>query len=101
MKQSKLRKRRVVRYAIMYFMMFFLFFILVVGPVIVVKFMAVPQLDIMTLQQPTNWNNNDTTAKETGNGLPGDADSTGADATASASASAFAFKHMARFVYES
>lgn len=59
MKQSKLRKRRVVRYAIMYFSMFFLFLILVVGPVIVSKFF-IPELSIMNLEQPTDWNNNDT-----------------------------------------
>jgi 1,3-beta-glucan synthase len=60
LKQSKLRKRRVVRYAILYFSMFVLFLVLIIGPVIVSKFMKVPSLSIMQLQQPDNWNNNDT-----------------------------------------
>jgi len=60
LKQSKLRKRRVVRYAILYFLMFFLFLILIIGPVIASKFIATPKLSIFALQQPDNWNNNDT-----------------------------------------
>lgn len=34
LKQSKLRKRRVIRYSIMYFAMFVLFLILIVGPIV-------------------------------------------------------------------
>ncbi|KAK5126315.1 hypothetical protein LTR85_010551 [Meristemomyces frigidus] len=59
LKQSKLRKRRVVRYAIMYFSMFFLFLILIIGPIIASKFISF-SINIMQLQQPSDWNNNDT-----------------------------------------
>jgi len=40
--------------------MFFLFLILIIGPVIASKFIATPKLSIFALQQPDNWNNNDT-----------------------------------------
>lgn len=66
LKQSKLRRRRVIRYSILFFSLFVLFLILVAGPAIVVKFMEVPPLDVFELQQPTDWNNNDTTMEETG-----------------------------------
>jgi len=59
LKQSKLRKRRVVRYAIMYFSMFFLFLILIIGPIIASKFVSF-SITLMQLQQPSDWNNNDT-----------------------------------------
>jgi 1,3-beta-glucan synthase len=75
LKQSKLRKRRVVRYAILYFFMFFLFLILIVGPAIVGRFVgdslfgtssslagSIP----LNLLQPATWNNNDTSNKHTG-----------------------------------
>lgn len=70
LKQSKLRKRRVVRYAILYFSMFVLFFILIIGPVIANKFGVFKDFGTSTfkgleggsfaLLQPTNWYNNDT-----------------------------------------
>lgn len=40
--------------------MFFLFLILIIGPVIVSKFINTPSLNVFQLQQPDNWNNNDT-----------------------------------------
>lgn len=83
LKQSKLRKRRVVRYAILYFSMFVLFILLIVGPVVAKKFIDIPRIDIMELQQPTNWNNNDTSASDTGTARG----SGGARATASSTRS--------------
>ncbi|GAB7361321.1 hypothetical protein MBLNU230_g1377t1 [Neophaeotheca triangularis] len=68
LKQSKLRRRRVIRYAILFFTMFILFLVLVAGPVIVSNFMDVPSLDVFELQQPTTWDNNDTTGEATGAG---------------------------------
>lgn len=65
LKQTKLRKRRVVRYAILYFTMFVIFLVLIVGPVIVGP-KIIPSLSKVTvladqhLIQPNNWNNNDT-----------------------------------------
>lgn len=51
--------------------MFVLFIILVVGPVIAKKFIEIPQIDVMDLQQPSNWMNNDTSAEETGTAVNG------------------------------
>ncbi|KAH9819855.1 Glycosyltransferase family 48 protein [Teratosphaeria destructans] len=89
LKQSKLRKRRVVRYAILYFSMFVLFIILVVGPVIASKFISVPKLDIMQLEQPDNWNNNDTLGTS----------QTGTALGAAAATSAGAVKRSVMFTY--
>ena len=76
MKQSKLRKRRVWRFAVLYFVMLVIFVALIAGPIVAGK-----QLDLsfdipMQLLQPTGLNNNDTrndtmtgtgaSAKETG-----------------------------------
>jgi 1,3-beta-glucan synthase len=78
LKQTKLRKRRVVRYAILYFCMFVLFFCLIVGPAIAAKFGVFDNMSdpvgALHLLQPTNWYNNDTeNFKQTGAGLPGSA----------------------------
>lgn len=60
MKQSKLRKRRVWRYAVLYFFMLVVFVALVVGPVVAGKQLKL-NFDIpMQLLQPTGLNNNDT-----------------------------------------
>lgn len=73
LKQSKLRKRRVVRYAILYFVMLVVFIALVVGPVIIGK-LGINLGSISSslpkgLYQPTNWKNNDTmNATQTGTG---------------------------------
>ncbi|KJX93391.1 1,3-beta-glucan synthase component like protein [Zymoseptoria brevis] len=87
LKQSKLRKRRVVRYAILYFTMFVLFVALIVGPVIVLKIRKeVPDFGTLPLQllQPANWKNNDTTNKVTGTrNVGGGASATGGAARAS------------------
>lgn len=64
LKQTKLRKRRVVRYAILYFCMFVLFFALIVGPAIAAKYGVFNGVgdpaSSLHLLQPTNWYNNDT-----------------------------------------
>ncbi|KAK6423984.1 1,3-beta-D-glucan synthase [Elasticomyces elasticus] len=71
LKQSRLRKRRVVRYAIMYFSMFVLFLVLIVGPIIAGKYISF-ELNVMNLQQPSNWKNNDTLGtSQTGTALAG------------------------------
>jgi len=55
----------------MYFSMFLLFIVLIVGPIIASKFID-PQISIMGLQQPANWNNNDTMgSSQTGTALTG------------------------------
>jgi len=73
MKQSKLRKRRVWRYAILYFVMLIVFLALLVGPIV-----AATQISSLTshttipldLLQPTHQNNNDTRGTtETGTAL--------------------------------
>lgn len=83
LKQSKLRRRRVIRFAILYFIMLIIFVALVVAPIFAGKFLnhlpAIP----MNLLQPTGKNNNDTTSEETGSPSADGAAAT-ADATASA-----------------
>jgi len=68
-KQSRLRKRRVIRYAILYFVMLIVFLVLIIGPVIVRKYIkSLPSIP-MELLQPTGQNNNDTTTGVTGSAL--------------------------------
>ncbi|KAI9670085.1 MAG: 1,3-beta-D-glucan synthase [Trizodia sp. TS-e1964] len=71
LKQSKLRKRRVIRYAILYFVMLVVFIALVVGPVMAGKFLkSLPSIPL-NLLQPTGQDNNDTLAKMTGTAVGG------------------------------
>lgn len=80
MKQSKLRKRRVWRYAVLYFVMLVVFLALIVGPIVAsptitksTKSLKVP----MDLLQPVGQNNNDTRGtNQTGTGAPGRAGAT-------------------------
>lgn len=66
MKQTKLRKRRVIRYAILYFVLFVVFIALIVGPVVVGRIVDL-SFDIpMDLLQPVGLNNNDTSSSVTG-----------------------------------
>merc|ERR1711967_212233 len=98
LKQTKLRKRRVVRYAILYFSLFVLFLILMVAPTVARQMGVSVSLDIMQLQQPTDWKNNDTLgSSDTGTAL-GTAAATGASASASGSAERM---RRAYFYYES
>jgi 1,3-beta-glucan synthase len=70
LKQTKLRKRRVVRYAILYFVILIVFLCLIVGPIVAAKFIQIPSnlADSLPLKimQPTGYNNNDTTTSTTG-----------------------------------
>jgi len=66
LKQSKLRKRRVVRYAILFFTMLILFIVLIVGPIIASKFLKTLPSIPDNLLQPTGLDNNDTTSSHTG-----------------------------------
>lgn len=77
MKQSKLRRKRVIRYAILYFTLLIIFVGLIVGPIV-----AGPMLPDniasnvngfgFALYQPNNQNYNDTQgSKQTGTGMPG------------------------------
>jgi len=87
MKQSKLRKRRVFRYSMLYFFMLIVFLVLIIGPAV-----AGPQLISLTksitipmnLLQPSNQTNNDTGGPETG--ASGDATGSGVAATSTAAA---------------
>lgn len=68
MKQSKLRRRRVIRYATLYFVMFVVFIGMIVGPSVAgTKVPAlsdlgkqIPEVAGLRLVQPNNQNNNDT-----------------------------------------
>ncbi|TAQ85822.1 hypothetical protein B7494_g5835 [Chlorociboria aeruginascens] len=91
MKQSKLRKRRVWRYAVLYFVMLIVFVALLVGPIVGGKSLDLASLTsslgstFSQLIQPTGQNNNDTRGRnQTGTG----AVSNGATASASAGATA-------------
>jgi 1,3-beta-glucan synthase len=72
LKQSKLRKRRVWRYAVLYFALLILFVALLVGPIVAGSKILTPSLENkipMQLFQPINQNNNDTrNFTETGTG---------------------------------
>lgn len=97
MKQTKLRRRRVIRYAILYFILFVVFIALLVGPVVAGKFLKLNMSIPMDLLQPTGLNNNDTSASTTGSCLngacpgAGDAASTGSASTATGAARFMAF----------
>ena len=78
LKQSKLRKRRVIRFAILYFGMLVIFLALIIGPVIAKRFVTIPGGIPMDLLQPTGQNNNDTLGtSQTGTALLGGAVATG------------------------
>jgi len=94
MKQSKLRKRRVWRYAMLYFLLLVIFLALLVGPIFIGK----SNLDlsqklstpISNWIQPSGLNNNDTLNRtETGTGCKtcsGAASTSGSSATGGAGA---------------
>ncbi len=76
MKQSKLRQRRVWRYAVLYFVLLIVFVALVVGPVVAgsmirnsTKSLTSDSKSTMYLFQPVGLNHNDTRNRtETGTG---------------------------------
>jgi len=83
MKQSKLRRRRVWRFAVLYFALCILFLALLVGPIYAGKFVsnisALANIP-MHLLQPSNQSHNDTGGAQTGTGAV-----SGAAASATAS----------------
>ncbi|CCD34547.1 glycosyltransferase family 48 protein, partial sequence [Botrytis cinerea T4] len=89
LKQSKLRKRRVWRYAVIYFALFIVFLALLIGPLIVGKKILTDSLTSkipFKLYQPIGQDNNDTRGyNETGTGC---VTCSGASATASSTAAA-------------
>jgi 1,3-beta-glucan synthase len=80
LKQSRLRKRRVIRYSILYFALLVLFIVLVVAPIVAGKYLTFANIPV-NLAQPTGLNRNDTLSKETGTAVATDG---GAAATAAA-----------------
>ncbi|SPO05075.1 probable 1,3-beta-D-glucan synthase subunit [Cephalotrichum gorgonifer] len=80
MKQTKLRRKRVFRYAVLYFLLLAVFLGLIIAPTIVgpkLPKSAFPSaLDDYKLVQPINQNNNDTTAEPTGDPKKGGGDKT-------------------------
>lgn len=78
MKQSKLRRRRVIRYAVLYFILFVVFMAIIIGPAVVGK-KIMPDLigmfdkigDFVLLQPRDLDNNNTNGTSETGTGMPG------------------------------
>ncbi|KAK4942493.1 1,3-beta-D-glucan synthase [Elasticomyces elasticus] len=88
-KQSRLRKRRVIRYAILYFIMLILFVVLIIGPVIVRNYITdLPKIPLQLIQ-PTGQNNNDTSGAITGSALHNfGQDATGAADTAAGTTAA-------------
>lgn len=73
MKQSRLRKRRVIRFATLYFFLLIVFILLFFGPIIVSKFIDLNSFGSIPLDllQPTGQNNNDTFSSVTGSALNG------------------------------
>ncbi|KAL4920320.1 1,3-beta-glucan synthase component-domain-containing protein [Aspergillus aurantiobrunneus] len=76
LKQSKLRKRRVVRFAILYFAMLVLFLVLLIAPLIARNkgqsiFDSFDGNELLSgLIQPLDTDNNDTIVSYTGSGIP-------------------------------
>ncbi|KAL9603654.1 MAG: hypothetical protein Q9219_000973 [cf. Caloplaca sp. 3 TL-2023] len=91
-KQSKLRKRRVIRFATLYFIMLIIFVALLAGPLVVAKLkISLPDIP-MQLLQPTGLNNNDTSSSPTGRALHGGSGAASGTGAASSSAAAETFK---------
>ncbi len=94
MKQSKLRKRRVWRYAVLYFVMLVVFLALLVGPIVAgsqiqsaTKSLTSDPTSTYNLIQPVGQNNNDTRDREA-TGISGGASDTGAASTAASTSAA-------------
>jgi 1,3-beta-glucan synthase len=71
LKQTKLRRRRVIRYAILYFVILVLFIALIAGPIVAGKYLKLGMEIPMELLQPVGLNNNDTAETVTGSCLLG------------------------------
>lgn len=86
-KQSRLRKRRVIRFAVLYFVLLISFILLFFGPIIVANFVDLSSLGKsipLDLMQPIGQDNNDTFASITGSALVNFGDGSGAAATSAA-----------------
>jgi 1,3-beta-glucan synthase len=101
MKQSKLRRRRVIRYAILYFVMLVVCVGLVVGPVVAGKNIPSSLLSPLKgtdLVQPTGLNNDDTMSRTptgTGSiGYTGEGTASGSDVLATATVSSEAARML-------
>lgn len=79
MKQSKLRRRRVIRFAIMYYVMFVVFIALIVGPAVAGKMFkksgnplesSLSSLDFRLIQPNYQDNKNTNGTSQTGTGNP-------------------------------
>ena len=99
LKQSKLRKRRVIRYAIMYFALFFLFLALIIAPIVAgskangaIANLA-GKLPGYPLAQPTGLNNNLTVSTYTGYWAGGTPGRTAASATATSTRARLALRN--------
>lgn len=71
-KQSRLRKRRVIRFAVLYFILLISFVLLFFGPIIVANYVNLGTLGKsipLDLMQPTGQDNNDTFSSVTGSAL--------------------------------
>ncbi|THW56617.1 1,3-beta-glucan synthase component GLS1 [Aureobasidium pullulans] len=98
LKQSKLRRRRTIRYAILYFTLFVIFIVLIVAPMVAGKFLDLPVTTLpMNLMQPTNLKNNDTTSQTTGTAVAGATDAAGTSGGSSESSAAA--RRFAHFMY--
>ncbi|KAI0127976.1 glycosyltransferase family 48 protein [Xylariales sp. AK1849] len=91
MKQSKLRRRRVVRFAVLYFVMVIVFVALIVGPIVAGKYIpsSLSSSIPMQLLQPSGQDiDNTRNETQTGTGNPS---YSGAGSTATASSNKFRF----------
>ncbi|KAF2685605.1 glycosyltransferase family 48 protein [Lentithecium fluviatile CBS 122367] len=97
LKQTKLRRRRVIRYAILYFVLLVVFVAVMVGPVVAGKYVPSSLLTSipMDLLQPTGLNNNDTKTTTTGDCLLGKCPEAGGDAASTGSADSTARRFLA------
>jgi len=105
LKQTKLRKRRVIRYAILYFLLLVVFLALIVGPIVAGKFLNFKLSLPMEIMQPTGYNNNDTTTSTTGKCIQGPCpvfnagDAAGTDSGSAASTDAAARRFRRYMAY--
>lgn len=85
MKQSKLRRRRVIRYAILYFVLLIVFVALIAGPIVAGKFLDLKSfgkqipMQLMQPDQNATERNNTLKDKKTGTGRAGYPSSTPID----------------------
>lgn len=90
LKQTALRRRRVIRYSVLYFILFVVFLALIIGPIVVAPiFKKLPSIP-MDLLQPNKLDNNDTTSGTTGRTLQ-NPDETGSSSDSNTRRSIFLF----------